>query len=321
MIGITSLTFLVSHVIPADPARAAAGLDAREEQVKRMREIMGLDRPLYEQYVLYLMALARGDLGISARSMRPVREEIGRFFPATAELVLLALLLAAALGIPLGVASAIHRGRPMDRIIQGLVLTGMALPTFWLALLLQLVFFRYLGLFPAEGRLDFWVPTPPRISGLYVVDSALTGNWPTLVSTIQHIMLPAWTLSLTALPNFARITHRSVASILAEDYVRTARSKGLTERTVLYRHVLRNAAVPIITIGGLQTGWLLSGTVVVEVVFSWPGMGRYAVEAISFLDFQTIMGIALVMALVFLAINLVVDALYVAVDPRVRNRE
>jgi peptide/nickel transport system permease protein len=318
VVGITLLTFTMTNIIPADPARAAAGLEAREEQVQEMRRRMGLDRPLPEQYLTYMASLVRGDWGIAGRSQRPVLDEIRDHLPATLELVLASMLLGILVGIPMGIAAALLRGSLVDRVLQTVAVAGTALPAFWLALLLQVAFFLYLRLLPAGGRFTIIGSPPASISGLYVLDALLTGNLPALKTALLHLLLPAVTLSLGLLANLTRITRKSVLGVLARDYIRTARAKGLAGRAVVVRHVLKNAAIPIITIAGLQIGYLFSSSVLVEVVFSWPGLGLYAVEAIGFLDFKAIMGATLVIAFIFVLINLLVDLSYALVDPRIR---
>jgi peptide/nickel transport system permease protein len=316
--GITLLTFAMTNIIPADPARAAAGLEAREEQVQEMRRRMGLDRPLPEQYLTYMAGLVRGDWGIAGRSQRPVLDEIKDHLPATLELVAASMLLGIVAGVPMGIAAALFRGSLLDRVLQTLAVAGTALPAFWLALLLQIAFFLYLRLLPASGRFTIIGSPPASVSGLYVLDAVLTGDLPALKTALLHLLLPAVTLSLGLLANLTRITRKSVLGVLAKDYIRTARAKGLAARTVVARHVLKNAAIPIITIAGLQIGYLFSSSVLVEVVFSWPGLGLYAVEAIGFLDFKAIMGATLVIAFIFVLINLLVDLSYALVDPRIR---
>ena len=318
IVGITLLTFVISNVIPADPARVAAGLQAHEDQVQIMRERMGLDRPLPEQYLRYLQRLAQGDLGQAASSSRPVADDLREYFPATLELVLAAIVPCTFLGVAFGTISATHAGRALDRVIQILSLIGMAMPRFWLAIVLQILFFGILGWFPSVGRLSLGVQPPRRITGLNLVDSLLTGDVHVFFDAAWHLVLPALALALGSIANIIRVTRVSVLDVLREDYVRTARAKGLRERAVLYKHVLRNAAVPILTVVGLQAGFMFSGAVLVEIVFGWPGIGKYAVDSIANLDFAPIMGVTLVVAVVFVIINLCVDLLYLMVDPRIR---
>lgn len=318
VVCVTLMTFIVTNVIPADPARAAAGLEAQDSQVEEMRHRMGLDRPLYEQYLHYVAGLVRGDWGIAGRSQRPVRDEIMERLPATIELVLAAMVMATVLGIPMGIAAALRRGGPADRLIQAGALAGMAMPQFWLALVLQIVFFLDLRWLPAGGRFGLNSRPPATLSGLYVFDALLTANAPALRTALAYLLLPALTLCLGSLANIVQITRRSVLEILSREYVRTARAKGLAGRAILSRHVLTNAGVPILTILGLQAGFLFSGTVLVEVVFSWPGIGKYAVDAIAYLDLKPMMAVALVIAVLFVFINFLVDVGYALVDPRIR---
>ncbi len=240
-----------------------------------MRRRMGLDRPLHVQYFGYMTSLAHGDWGIAGRSQRPVLDEIKDHLPATLELVAASMVLAVALGIPMGILAAIFRGSLLDRVLQTLAIAGTALPAFWLALLLQVLFFLYFRLLPAGGRFTIIGTPPGSVTGLYVVDALLAANMPALKTALLHLVLPAVTLSLGLLANLTRITRKSVLNVLARDFVRTARAKGLGDRAVIFRHVLKNAAIPIITIAGLQSGYLFSSSVLVEVVFvAGPGPVR-----------------------------------------------
>jgi peptide/nickel transport system permease protein len=221
------------------------------------------------------------------------------------------------LGVPFGIAAATRAGSRADKGIQALSVFGLAIPSFWLALFMQLIFFYWLRWLPSVGRLDMGMVAPRTITGLLTVDSVLAGDWAALGSTLRHLILPATTLALAGLANIVRLTRRSMLEILHEDYIKAARAKGLSERTVIYKHAFRNALIPVLTMIGLQAGYMLSGAVLVEVVFSWPGVGGYIVESIAYLDFQPIMGATLLIALGFLAINFAVDVLYVVADPRV----
>jgi peptide/nickel transport system permease protein len=318
IVGITLFTFTISHLIPADPARLAAGIDATEDQVAIMREMMGLNRPIPEQYGRYLVGLARGDLGISIRNRRSVAQDIRTFFPATLELTALTMLVYVLLGVPLGVLAALRRGRPTDFLLRFGAVAGDGMPSFWLALVLQLLFFRELGWLPSGGRLDPIMDIPPHVTGLLTLDSLISGQWPAFWDVLHHMVLPTIALVLGRLAVAVRITRRSFLTVLGQDYIRTARAKGLEFRSVVWRHAMKNALIPIVTILSLQVGWLLSGTVLIEIIFSWPGLGRYALESIAFLDFPAIMGVTLVVSLVFVLINLVVDVLYTFLDPRIQ---
>lgn len=318
IVGITFLIFVISNVIPADPARAAAGPNAMEEQVQALRKLMGLDRPLPEQYLRYLIGLVHGDLGTSVRNHQPIWNELSRFLPATIELTLVAMILYIIVGVPLGVLAAVKQRTWADSLTRFGALAGVAMPEFWLALMLQVIFYRDLGWLPGGGRLESLLPHPARITGMYLVDSALTGNWPAFKGSLMHLILPATALMVGRVAVLVRVTRISMVQVLGEAYVLTARAKGLRASAVVWRHAFKNALIPIITIIGLQIGWLLNGAVLVETVFGWPGIGYYAVQSISFMDFPAVMGVALVVSVLFVFINVVVDLLYMVVDPRVR---
>ena len=315
--GVSLLTFSISHVVPADPARLAAGPRATEKQVQLLRQKLGLDRPLPEQYVRYVAGLLRLDFGYSLTSRRPVRQDLQEYFPATIELALAAMFISLVVGIPLGVLSAVHRDTFLDHASRVICIAGVALPIFWLAMLFQLVFYRRLGIFPSGMRIATGMTPPPTFTGLYTVDSLLARDWPALVSSLWHLAMPALVLAFASLAWITRITRTSVLETLRQDYVRTTRGKGLAERSVVYRHVLRNALIPTVTLIGLQMGALLAGTFLVEIIFSWPGIGFYTVNAVMAMDFNAIMSTTLLVAVVYTVINLVVDVVYVALDPRI----
>ncbi len=317
LIGVSLLIFTISHVIPSDPARQAAGPHATTDQVALLRAKLGLDKPLPQQYIIYMSGLLHGDLGYSLYSRRPVIEDIKDYFPATVELAFVAMLICLILGIPIGVLSAIHKDRLIDHLTRVVCIGGVGLPIFWLALLFQLVLYRWLNWLPAGGRIDPGLAKPETITGLYIVDSLVTGNWPALRSSLLYILMPAITLAFASVAWVARITRTSMLETLTQDYIRTAHSKGLHERQVIYLHALRNALIPAITMIGLQTGALLSGAFLVEIIFSWPGIGFYTVNAIMAMDFNAIMTTTLLVAVVYTITNLVVDILYVAIDPRI----
>lgn len=318
LLGITILVFVLSHVVPGDPARLAAGPQAREEQVESVRKEYGLDKPLPQQYLIYMKNLLKGDLGKSLQSRRPVVEDLRDYFPATLELTLIASIIAIIGGILLGMVSALKQNQFLDHFSRIFSLTGISMPVFWLGLLLVLLFYRDLSWLPFGGRLDASLTPPTHITGLYLLDSVLTGNWETFWSALAYLVLPSISLSLGSLGVIARMTRASLLEVIPQDYVRTARAKGLQEKAIIYGHVLRNALFPIITISGLQIGSLLSGAFLVEVIFSWPGLGTYAMKAILFLDYNGIIGVTLLIGLVYMLTNLLVDILYFVVDPRVR---
>jgi peptide/nickel transport system permease protein len=318
IVGVTVFTFVLTHLIPADPARAAAGPEASAEAVENLRKLMGLDRPLPVQYASYIRDLVSLNFGRSIQTQRYVREDLGAFFPATAELAVVVMLVYTTISIVLGVLAAISQGRALDYAIRIAALVGVGLPAFWLGLLLQIAFYRHLGWLPAAGRLDPLIALPPRLTGFYVIDSALTGNWQALGSSIQHLILPVVAVVVSRLAVGLKLTRISLLEVLGENYIRTARSKGLAGTVVIFKHGLRNALIPIVTALGMQFSALLGGTVIVEVVFAWPGIGRYAVGSIRTLDFPAIMSVTVVLAVIFLVVNLLVDMLYVWLDPRVK---
>jgi len=318
LVGITLLVFILSHVVPGDPARLAAGPQARQEQVESVRKEYGLDKPIPQQYLIYMVNLFKGDLGKSLQSRRPVSEDLVDYFPATLELTLVATLIAVIGGIASGLLSAVHKNKLIDHVTRVISLGGVSIPVFWLGLMLVLIFYRALGWLPFGGRLDPSLSPPAHITGLYILDSLLTANWRTLGSSIAYMVLPAITLAFSSLGVVSRMTRASLLDTLQEDYIRTARGKGLQERFVLMRHALKNALIPVITIIGLQFGGLLGGAFLVEVIFSWPGLGTYAMKAIMFLDYNGIIGVTLLTGLVFMVVNLLVDLTYLVIDPRIR---
>ena len=318
LIAITLATFVLTRLIPADPARAAAGPEASAQAVERLRQEMGLDRPLAVQYLSYLRDLALLNFGRSIQTQRYVREDLRAFFPATAELALVVIVVYTVASVSLGVLAAVHQGRALDYVVRVIGMIGAGLPSFWLGMLLQLAFYRHLEWLPAAGRLDPMVAAPLRLTGLYLVDSVVTGNWPAWRSSVAHLVLPVLAAVMARLAVGLKLTRVTMLEVLGETYIRTARSKGLPGSAVILRHGLRNALIPIITTLGLQFSALLGGTVIVEVVFAWPGIGRYALGSIRTLDFPAIMSVTVVLAAVFLVINMLVDILYVALDPRIK---
>jgi peptide/nickel transport system permease protein len=317
LLGVLTITFFLSRILPGDPARLAAGIRAGPEQVEALRRSLGLDRPLAEQYVRYITSVMRGDLGMSIRTRRPVRADLVEYFPATVELTIFATFLCILLGIPLGIFSAVRQETLVDHVLRVAAVAAVSMPSFWLGLLFQLVFFRWLGILPATGRVGLGF-RPTHITGLYVLDSIITQNWAALGSCLKHLALPAMALAASSVAQISRMMRSSLLEVLSHDYVRTARAKGLKESAVILKHALRNALLPTLTVIGLQTGVLLSGAVPVEVVFSWPGIGLYAVQSIVFVDFMAILGVTLLMTIVYSGINLIVDVLYGVLDPRIQ---
>lgn len=318
LIGVTLLVFLISHAIPGDPARMMAGEKASSEAVARFRHSMGLDRPLPVQYVAYLGGLLRGDLGISIRNQRPVARDLLDAFPATLELTLASMLLCVLIGLPLGIISAVRRNHLFDHVSRVFSVVGVSMPVFWLGLMLLLLFYSRLGWLPGSGRLDVMIDPPARITGMYFVDSLLEGNGRALASALSHIVLPAFCLSYVYLAIVTRITRSSMISVLGLDYITTARANGLPERRIVMKHGLKNALIPTVTITGLSIGELLGGAILTETIFDWPGMGKYVVDSVGYLDFPAIMGFTLVVAVVYVIVNLLVDLTYALLDPQIR---
>jgi len=318
LLGVTLLTFIISHMVPGDPARLMAGLFASEEIVQRMREQLRLDDPVYIQYIDYLRRLATGNFGTSILTKRPVLKDLIHFFPATAELTMTAMVISIGGGVILGVISAVRRDSIFDQFTRLISLGGVSVPSFYLGILLQLGLFVYMGWMPGSGRIDPYIQAPATITGLYIVDSLLTGNWPALMSSVKHLIMPATTLALGTLAVVARTVRSSMLEIESQDYIKTAKAQGVSEREINYRYALRNALIPVVSLSGLMIGALLTGTVYIETIFSWPGMGRYVVKSIFALDFPAIMGFTVIAAMIFVTANLVVDILYAFLDPRIR---
>jgi peptide/nickel transport system permease protein len=305
--------------MPGDPARLAAGPDANASMVETVRARYGLDRPLGVQFARYVGGLAHGDLGESLRSRNAVRDDLVRYFPNTFELVSLALLLAVALGVPLGMLSAVYRDTWIDHWTRVVSVSGVALPAFWLGLMLQLLLALHLGWLPLGGRLGLTATPPGPITHLLFVDALLRGEWRTLGDALAHAVLPVVTLCFPALASILRVNRAEMLDTLNQDYIKTARAQGFSGFRVVTRYALRNAMIPTLTMIGLRYGWMLGGTILVETVFDWPGIGLYAVNAAVSSDFQPIMGVTLLIGLNFMLANLLVDLAYGWLDPRIRR--
>jgi len=319
IIGVTIITFTVSHVIPADPARAfAGGPKAKPDVIERITNELHLNEPIIIQYFYYLNNIIHFDLGKSYLESRPVSESLAQYFPATFELTIFAMLISIPIGIFGGNLSAIRRNKLSDHITRIIAIIGYSLPIFWLALMLQYILAYQIPILPLEGRLSIGMSAPSTITGLYVIDSILTGNLNTLGASLYHLILPAFTLGFATLALILRMTRSSMLEVMGMDYIRTARAKGLSERTIIYKHALRNALIPTITVAGLQFGGLLGGAVLTETIFNWPGMGRFAAQAVLGFDFNSVMGFTIVIAIIYVFANLIVDILYAVVDPRVK---
>jgi len=318
LVGVSVLTFFLAQVVPVDPAASALGANAREEQIEAYRQQMGLDQPAIIQYGRYVERLLHGDLGNSIRTRRAVLADLRDYLPATIELAMVAMLVTILVGTPLGIIAALNRNTLLDAGARMLALIGGAMPIFYVGLVLLGIFYRQLQWLPGPGRLDATLTPPTHITGLYTVDSLLTGNWVTLRNSIGHLFLPAITLGFYSTAALLRMTRSSMLEMLGQDYVRTARAKGLAERIVIGRHVFKNALPPILTIIGILFGSLLSGAVLTETIFNWPGIGRYATTSVTTLDYPAVMGVTLVAAFIYPLMNTLVDIAYSFIDPRVR---
>ncbi|MFC0337016.1 dipeptide transport system permease protein [Kushneria avicenniae] len=319
LIGITLVTFTLVHLIPGDPVAIMAG--ERGISAERHAQVMaelGLDRPLWQQYLSFLGDLAQGDLGHSLISSNPVLDEFLSLFPATLELGFCAMLLAVCVGIPLGVIAGIKRGSIIDHTVMGTSLTGYSMPIFWWGLLLIILFSGILGWTPVSGRLSssYWIETP---TGFMLIDTLLSGEPGAFVDALRHLILPTIVLATIPLAVIARMTRSSILEVLGEDYIRTARAKGLSPWRIIAIHALRNAMIPVTTVIGLQIGLLFSGAILTETIFSWPGIGKWLIDAVGRRDYPSLQGGILLIALIVMVVNLIVDLLYGLINPRIRN--
>ena len=317
LLGVSIVVFFMVRAIPGDPAQIMLGQQATQEQVQQIRENMGLDKPIFVQYGLFLKDALRGDLGDSIVTGRPVTTELLTRLPATLELTTFAMLIAILVGIPVGVISAVRQYSLLDKSTSVLALTGISMPIFWLAMILVVIFGVNLELLPFPGRLD---PTTgiTAITGFVLVDSLLTLNFAGFWDGLLHLIMPALALATIPMAVIMRMTRSSMLEVMNEDYVRTARAKGVVPWRVVFKHALRNAMLPTITVIGLQAGLLMGGAIITETIFSWPGIGLYAYNSISARDYASVQGVVLYGALLFVLINLLVDILYAILDPRVR---
>ena len=319
LFGVLLLTFVMSRALPGDPAAYFAGPSATAESVEEIREKLGLDGPVMQQFLVYLGDLAEGDLGTSFNTGQPVLEDLMNRLPASMELTLFALILAVAVGMPLGIWAATKPGSVVDHACRGLTTMSAAFPGFFVGLLLVFVFYYHLGWAPQPiGRLQIFYFAPPTVTGMYTVDAMLIGDWETARAAFGQLVLPGVSLGLFALAPIARMTRASMIGVLSSDFVRTARANGLSSRQVLVTYALRNALLPVVNILGMIFSFLLGANVLIEQVFGWPGIGRYAVEAVITSDYAAIQGFVVTMAIIYVLLNLIVDVLNTVVDPRVR---
>jgi ABC-type dipeptide/oligopeptide/nickel transport system permease component len=318
LVGVIVITFILTRALPGDPAAYFAGGAATKEAIDQVRVQLGLDKTLLEQFFRYVGALLRGDLGLSLSTGQPVLQELLQRLPASLEMVLLALLLACAIALPLGVLAATRPGSWIDQLCRVITTAGVSLPTFFTGLLLAYVFYFLLGWAPSPlGRLDPMFSPPAHHTGLYLVDAALAGDWMLWWASLRQLILPVLTMAIFVLAPIARMTRASMLAVLSADFIRTARASGLSPATVLVTYGLRNALLPVVTTLGMVFGFMLGSSVIVEKVFGWPGVGSYAIDALTASDYAPVQGFVLAMGVLFVLLNLLVDVLYVLIDPRV----
>lgn len=317
LLGVTVVAFILTSLLPGDPAREVAGRFATQEQIDTVRERLGLNDPIYVQYARYVGRLIRGDFGISFTTQQPVFKELLVYFPATLELTLVAMIVTVLIGLPLGIITGSGKSPWINSFVLLFSLIGVGLPVFWAGLVFQLIFAGQLGILPLDGRLSWQFTPPPPVTNMYTIDALIAGQWDTFVNAAAHLVLPAATLAIGRIASVARITHAAMLDVMRKDYIRTAQAKGARWRTVVNKHALKNALLPTVTTIGLQVGFLLGGTILVEIIFSWGGIGTYAWVGIFRLDMPVVMGVTLVATLTFMLANLITDLLYSLLDPRI----
>lgn len=320
-LGLLAVTFFIGRVIPVDPVLAVVGDRAPEHVVQRVREEMGLNKPLATQFAIYLSKAVQGDFGTSVLTSNPVWQDILKAFPATLELATCGILIGAGLGVPLGVWAAVRRGGPVDQGVRVIGLVGYSVPVFWLGLMGLVLFYAKLGWVGGPGRIDVaFEYSVPRASGLLVLDAALAGEWEALGNALSHLVLPASLLGYFSMAYISRMTRSFMLHELGQEYIVAARAKGLREARIVWRHALRNAMVPLVTVIALSYAGLLEGSVLTETVFAWPGLGLYITHSLQNADMNAVLGGTIVVGTVFIGLNLLSDALYRLLDPRTRAR-
>ena len=318
-LGLLAVTFFIGRVIPVDPVLAVVGDRASEDVVARAREEMGLNKPLPEQFAIYIGRAVRGDFGTSVLTSSPVMDDIRKTFPATLELATCGILIGAGLGVPLGVWAAVRQGRWVDQVVRLIGLMGYSVPIFWLGLMALLVFYAQLGWVAGPGRIDVaYEFTVERVSGLLLLDAAMAGEWEAFGNALSHLALPAALLGYFSMAYISRMTRSFMLNELSQEYVVAARAKGLSEARIIWRHALRNAMVPLVTVIALSYAGLLEGSVLTETVFAWPGLGQYITHSLQNADMNAVLGGTLVVGTVFIGLNLLSDLLYRLLDPRTR---
>ena len=319
LIGVVIVTFLLTRALPGDPAAYFAGPAATKEAIEQIRTKLGLDQPLPVQFVGYVKDLARGDMGSALTTGQPVATEIRARLPASAELTLVGLIFSILVAVPLGILAATRPNSLIDHACRIVSTAGVSLPVFFTGLVLVYVFYYLLGYAPAPlGRLDVFYSAPPPVTGFYLIDSIVAGDWEVFTASLKQLVLPALTLGIFSLAPIARMTRASMLAVLASDFVRTARASGLSPFTVIFTYAFRNAMLPVITTLGMVFSFLLGANVLVEKVFAWPGIGSYAVEALIASDFAPVQGFVLTMAVMYVALNMLIDIFYGLIDPRMR---
>ena len=316
LLGISIIIFLMMHITPGDPAELLLGERATEPALEALREHLGLNEPLYVQYGMFLKRLLKGDLGETIWTRQKVWIEVKQRFPATIELSVAAMLISSVLGVILGIISATKQYSLFDYLSMLGALVGVSMPIFWLGLVLMLIFSLNLGWFPMSGRLSVGIDLDP-ITNFYILDALLTKNWPAFKDALWHLTLPAFTLSTIPMAIVARMTRSSMLEVLRQDYIKTARAKGLSPGIVVMKHALRNALIPVITVIGLMFGILMAGAILTETIFAWPGVGKWLYDAVLQRDYMVIQGGTLFVAAIFVIINLVVDILYAVINPKI----
>lgn len=316
--GVVMITFALARLIPGDPARLIAGARANAEAVQNVRDSLGLDLPVWQQFERYVTHILQGDFGTSVVTRRPILDDMTVFLPATLELVIYAAVLSVLLGVAAGTLAAVRASRRADFAVRGGAVLGLSVPDFWIALVAQLIFFASLGWLPFGGRLPTGAAPPEAFTGLYSVDSLLAGNLELFGTVATHLLMPVVVLSIPSAAIITRVVRTTMLDVLNEDFIRMAWAKGLRPHAVYLRHALRNALLPVITVFGLNLGVLMSGAVFIELIFDWPGLGRYTADSIASSDYNAIMAITLVVSVAYTVINMLVDLSYAVFDPRVR---
>ena len=322
LLGVATIVFVLTRLVPTDPV--AANLSQRnlnnEEMVNAFRAKWGLDKPVWQQYLIYLKGLLQLDFGTSIRTGKPVLSELKRCFPATLELSIFAIIFASVVGILFGVISALKRNSVIDQIVRGVSVAGVSVPTFWLALLLLYLFYYKLGIAPGTGRISSYFKPPETVPGLYVIDALIEGNIYKAIDCLGHLVLPGIVLGSFTMGLITRTTRSNLLEVMSTDYIRTAKAKGMARVRLILHHAMGNALIPVLTVIGLGLGNLLGGTVLVETIFTWPGVGQFAYESVLKLDSPGIIGVAILIAFNYGVINTLIDILYGVIDPRVRSK-